>query len=746
VSTGRRPEDGAAGAATLTDDAEGVDGEEQGDAAGSEAGHRKDVERRVEDLTRRVKQMADESTLAVGKAARVADELETLKSQTNENIENMQVAFDDNAEILESIQKDVDELKGKLGEDTAEQLGKLKSELESRIAALERTRDAVSADVKILKSDGENIRKQLQASQGQAEHKLPELEQKLESGLAAAESKAEKIRQELKTLLDGVKSRADEAAEKGKSLPEAVKKTEELELKFLELDEERVAATRRSQEADQRIADLSRRFEELSGRIDNELDQAKGAYKDVEKALASASGAIQKTEEASRGVELLQEKLRGAEGEVAGLLDRLKESALQSEANRERVNLAFKLVEDIEDKIRRIIAPVDDVLGEIEEFEHVQTDGDLGFELNDLLQVMIKHNASDLHIKVGAPPTVRLDGELIPVGNQVLTENDCKRLVFNAITKSQRRRLLERKELDFAYAIPAARFRINVFLQRGSVSAAFRMLRTEMPTIEELGLPQSLKRLASYNNGLILVTGPAGAGKSTTLASIIDYINTNKKMHVITVEDPIEFVHKDKLSIITQREVGADTTSFGDALKQALRQDPNVILIGEMRDPETIMTAVIAAETGHLVLSTLHTPNTVQAIDRIIDSFTGDQQRQFRMLLANTLRGIVSQRLLSRSDEQGRVPAVEVLVSTPTIASLILEGKTNEIYPYMQQGASEGMQTFTQSLTRLFEQGMITKEEAMYHADQPTEFRLGVEGHSTGSSSYAEGDTLMNWL
>jgi twitching motility protein PilT len=227
---------------------------------------------------------------------------------------------------------------------------------------------------------------------------------------------------------------------------------------------------------------------------------------------------------------------------------------------------------------------------------------------------------------------------------------------------------------------------------------------------------------------------------------MVDYINTNRKMHVITVEDPIEFYHKDKLSLITQREVGTDTSSFADALRQALRQDPNVIMVGEMRDPETIMTAVVAAETGHLVLSTLHTPNTVQAVDRIIDTFSGELQRQFRLLLSNSLKGVVSQRLLTRADEKGRVPATEVMVVTPTISSLILEGKTEEIYPYLQQGASDGMQTFTQSLLRLYEAGLINKEEALFHADQPTEFRLGSEGHSTATASTMADDTLMNWL
>ncbi len=704
VST--RTEDGSVPTTSISDD----DTDAGSDGATDTATTRLvDFEKRFEDVNRRLKQISDESARAIGKAVQVSDQLETLK---NETLENMQVAFDENAEVLESIEKDVTDMKDKLGDD-------LKAELEGRIAAIERSRDTISADVKILKSDAETLKRSLAA---QIEQRMPEIDHKIAAGLEQAQAHANEV-----------------VAKTGGRL-------DELEVKFAELDEERGALAKRDAALEGRLKKVTDDLGALSTRVSTELDKAAKAWQEVEKALQSANGAVQRSEEATKRIDALHEKLSQAEAHVDEVTARLQDTTSQLDAGRDRVSLALKIAEDVEDKIHRLVAPVDDALAQMEEFEAVHTEGELGFELNDLLQVMIKHNASDLHLKVGAPPTVRLDGELIPVGNQVLTENDCKRLVFGSLNKTQRRRLLEKRELDFAYSIPSARFRINAFLTRGTVSAAFRMQRQEMPTMEELGLPAALKKLASYNNGLILVTGPAGAGKSTTLSALVDYINTQKKMHIVTVEDPIEFVHRDKLSIITQREVGTDTTSFQEALKQALRQDPNVIMIGEMRDPETIMTAVIAAETGHLVLSSMHTPNTIQAIDRIIDVFSGEQQRQFRMLLANTLRGVVSQRLLTRSDEQGRVPAMEVLVVTPTISSLILEGKTNEIYPYIQQGASEGMQTFTSSLTRLFEAGLITKEEAMYHADQPTEFRLTVEGHSSGSASYSEGDTLMNWL
>lgn len=476
--------------------------------------------------------------------------------------------------------------------------------------------------------------------------------------------------------------------------------------------------------------------------LGDELAAVRQEVADLKASVGDAQGLGQRAREAMESVGALEERLKS----LQSMGSKAEEAALQVTTQLERIEMAMRLVEQIDDRVRRVGASLDGGVYEPEFEVEPSPDAELGFELADLLQVMIKHQASDLHLKVGTPPTVRLDGELIPVGNQVLSAEDCRHLVSSAMNRGQRRMLATRKEVDFAYAIPGARFRVNAFMERGNLSAAFRMLRTEMPTIEDLGLPAVLKKLSGLNNGLILVTGPAGSGKSTTLAAMIDYINTHRKSHVITIEDPIEFFHKDKLSIVTQREVGTDTGSFAEALRQALRQDPNVIMVGEMRDPETIMTAVVAAETGHLVFSTLHTPNTVQAVDRIIDTFSGETQRQFRLLLSNSLRGVVSQRLLTRADEKGRVPATEVMVVTSTIASLILEGNTQEIYPYLQQGASEGMQTFTQSLLRLYEAGLISKEEALFHADQPTEFRLGVEGHSTSSASNLAEDTLMNWL
>lgn len=370
---------------------------------------------------------------------------------------------------------------------------------------------------------------------------------------------------------------------------------------------------------------------------------------------------------------------------------------------------------------------------------------ELQFTLDDLLRVVINYNASDLHIKANAPPTVRLNGELVPIGDRPLTEQESLYLVMSSIPKEKRAKLNTIREIDAAYVSRGVRFRLNAFLERGRVSAAFRMVSTQIPNFEALGLPPVLARLSNMYNGLVLVTGPAGSGKSTTLAAVVDWINRNRRAHVVTIEDPIEYYHNDIHSFVSQREVGTDTQSFAEALRQALRQDPNVIMVGEMRDTETILTAVTAAETGHLVLSTLHTPNTVQSIDRILDTFSGDQQKQIRMLLSSCLRGVVSQKLLQRVDGKGRVPAVEVLVCTSTVQSLILEGNTKEIYPYIQQGGSEGMQTFTHALTRLLEQGLVTREEAAFHAEQSTEFRL-ANRHSEPKAGTTPSGSYLSWL
>jgi len=358
-------------------------------------------------------------------------------------------------------------------------------------------------------------------------------------------------------------------------------------------------------------------------------------------------------------------------------------------------------------------------------------------ELNDILAMAIKANASDVHLKVGLPPVYRIDGKLRPLPKaERLTPEVIRKMAYAMMSNLQREKFDRTNELDLAYGIAGlGRFRVNMFTQRGSISMILRTIPFNVQTLEELQLPQIIKKLTQEQRGLILVTGTTGSGKSTTLASMIDCINSNRTAHVITIEDPIEFLHRDKKSIINQREVGVDTDSFANALKSALRQDPDVILVGEMRDFETIETALTAAETGHLVLSTLHTVDAQESINRIVSVFPPFQQRQIRAQLSSILKGVISQRLVPCTDGKGRVPAVEVMVSTARVRELIDDKeKTKMLRDTIQQGFdSYGMQTFDQSLMGLLGKNLITYDEALRQSSNPDDFRLKFSGVSSTS-------------
>jgi twitching motility protein PilT len=364
--------------------------------------------------------------------------------------------------------------------------------------------------------------------------------------------------------------------------------------------------------------------------------------------------------------------------------------------------------------------------------------------LNDLLKLTFERKASDLHLKVGVPPILRIDGRLTPVENEKrLMSEDTITMANSIMNSNQKARFNEKSELDMAYAVPGlGRFRVNVFKQRGSVGMVFRMVPAKILNFEELLLPPVLMKVAQEQRGLILVTGTTGSGKSTTLAAMIDYINTSRTSNIVTIEDPIEFLHRDKKSIVNQREIGADTQSFGEALRSALRQDPDVILVGEMRDFETISTALTAAETGHLVLSTLHTVDTTETINRIITVFPPYQQKQVRMQLASVIKGIVSQRLVARADGRGRVPAVEIMLGTLSVReSIIDEQKTRNIPGIISAGMVHyGMQTFDQSLLGLYKKNLITYEEALMTASNPDDFALKVKGIQSTSDLTMEED------
>ncbi len=343
--------------------------------------------------------------------------------------------------------------------------------------------------------------------------------------------------------------------------------------------------------------------------------------------------------------------------------------------------------------------------------------------IDDLLRLMIERGGSDLHITVGSPPGIRQRGELMPVENtRPLTPKDTMTMILSLLSEEQRKRFETELELDFAYSIPGvSRFRSNVFQQRNSMGAVFRVIPIKIPTIDELLLPKVCKYLAERPRGLVLITGPTGSGKSTTLAAMINHINENRALHIITLEDPIEFMHKNKKAYVNQREIGEDTHSFAAALKRVLRQDPDVILVGEMRDLETIAAAITAAETGHLVLATLHTTGGPATVDRIIDVFPPHQQQQVRMQLSGTLEGVLSQVLLRSTDGRSRVMAMEIMLGIPAISNLIREGKTHQMSTIIQGGASLGMQTLDQHLKSLLQGGKITFEEAMSKAMAPRE-------------------------
>lgn len=338
-------------------------------------------------------------------------------------------------------------------------------------------------------------------------------------------------------------------------------------------------------------------------------------------------------------------------------------------------------------------------------------------DINELLEEVLVRGASDLHITVGAPPVMRINGVLQRLEEYPrLTANDTREMVYSILTARQREMLETNLEYDLSYSVPgSARFRVNAYFQRNSIGAAFRIIPYRIKTLEELNLPPVLKDFCMLPRGFILVTGPTGQGKSTTLASMINIINETRNLHIITVEDPIEFLHVHKKCIVNQREVGSDTHSFANALKYVLRQDPDVILVGEMRDLETISTALTAAETGHLVFATLHTQDAPQTIDRIIDVFPTYQQQQVRMQLAGTIQAIVTQQLLPTKDGKGRVPAVEIMVATSAIRNLIREAKTHQIYSAMQAGGQYHMQTMDQSIAALYKKGIISYEVAVAH-------------------------------
>ena len=346
------------------------------------------------------------------------------------------------------------------------------------------------------------------------------------------------------------------------------------------------------------------------------------------------------------------------------------------------------------------------------------------YSLDDLLRTAVQRKASDLHVTAELPPQMRIDGRLRSLDFEPLSPVECQRLIFGILTDRQIAEFESRLELDLSYGVSGlGRFRVNVYRQRGSIGAALRVIASSIPSFEELRLPKILRDFANHTSGLILVTGPTGCGKSTSLAAMIDHINHTREGHIVTLEDPIEYLHKHARCMVNQREVGADTRDFASALRSVLREDPDVVLVGEMRDLETIATTLTIAETGHLVLGTLHTRNAPQSIDRIVDVFPPHQQEQIRVQLAGTVEAIVAQQLLPAYGRPGRVPAVEIMVATAGVRNLVREAKTHQIYSLIETGAEEGMQTMDRDLARLVQSGQVSLEEAQTRAVDADSFR-----------------------
>jgi len=354
--------------------------------------------------------------------------------------------------------------------------------------------------------------------------------------------------------------------------------------------------------------------------------------------------------------------------------------------------------------------------------------------IDDLLRMVVQRDASDLHLRAGEPPILRIHGDLKRTDLPRLTAEDVKNLLYAILNEERRQRFERDKELDLSYEVPGlARFRVNMFWQQRCVGAALRLIPFRIRTIDELLMPPAVKDLCMRPRGLLLVTGPTGSGKSTSLAAMIDRINTHKRCHIMTIEDPIEYMHHDKLSIINQRELGVDTHSFADALRHVMRQNPDVILVGEMRDLETIHLAITAAETGHLVMSTVHTQDAPQTIDRIVDVFPPEQQQQIRMQLSVVLLGVLSQTLLPNAQGTGRVAAFELMVATPSVRNLIREGKTHQLYMDIQTGAEFGMQTLDSCLLNLVRKGLVDFEDAIAKSSNPRDFEQRAQRMMAGA-------------
>lgn len=703
------------------------------------------------------------------RVARIESDMEDIENVPREmfklqgRFERLSKDFDEiaegaSAEDLEQVQKALDEL--------GERFKTVEENLNSKSTEISASEEKLSGEISELSAAQTAVKDSVASLDASVNERLDALKKEISS----APEFAKKDDLENFKLEQGIASEALE--ERVKSDIEAIKNEVQVDVKdSLKSLEDKVDTKVKETETgisgvDEALKELRGRFEALCESLngaDNVADKLKATDEALdnlkvridafaprfEEAIAKAEDSRNKVEEHIKAIDMAMRLVEQLDARVS---DIGKNAEAVSAAAANAIEAAPKIAASVQAAVgsAAVSAPAaaPAPAEAVEDVPIPAVSESLGYELGDILQVVINHGASDLHLQAGTTPTVRLNGDLIPVGETKLAKDDTKALVFPAMTREQRVAVSKGKEVSFVHnTAEGIRFIVNAFLERGNLSANFHMLRTEVLPFEVLGLPPVLKKLALFQSGLLVFTGPTGCGKSATVASIVDFINNNRKCHIVTVEEPIEYYHSNINSLITQREVGTDTASFKDGISMAMRQDPDVLVISDVKDSEILMSAATAAEKGYLVLCVMNAPDTVQAVRRMVSMFSGENQRQFKLLLTAGLRGVISQKLLNRADDKGRVPAVEVLIGTADVASMIMVDDFEGISAYLQQGGIEGMQSFSQSVEALYSQGLIAKEDDFREDVEVVEQEFIHEPEDHGNANAVSiDDPLIEWL
>ena len=711
-----------------------------------------------------------------GRIARLESELEDYSLLGDAN----------NREILklgsrfEKLSKDFDEIaEGASAEDLEEVQNSL-NEIGERFKAVEEGLESKSAELTTaVESNKQELTTSLESFNLEVSNKIENLD-------ASMVSRMEDLRTEIKQSSEAQQGEFANFKADQESFNKGTEEKIQVGLTSIQEDLDKFKAEVK-EEQEKQVKTLESITDDKLVKAEESLQLLRLEFEELKDSLEGADSAAERLKTTSAGVDALKERLDDYAPKFDEAIARAQEAQAEVDKHVSAINMTMRLVEQLDERVKdigknaevvaampkvsadssgvaatQVVAPVAPVVQVVappvaqeDDVPIPPVSDSLGYELDDILQVVISHGASDLHLQVGNTPTVRLNGDLVPVGDTELASEDTKALVYPAMNRQQRISVNKGQEVSFAHVTAdGVRFIVNAFLERGNLSANFHMLRTEILPFEALGLPPIVKKLSLFQSGLVLLTGPVGSGKSTTMASMIDYINNNRKCHIVTIEDPIEYFHKKVNSFITQREVETDTKSFKDAINTAMRQDPDVLVVSDIKDADTLMAVVTAAEKGYLVIAAMNVPDTVQAIRRMILTFSGESQRQFSLLLAGALRGIISQKLINRADDKGRIPAVEVLVCTDTAASMIMDGNFEGLSAYLQQGGVEGMQSFAQSVSALYSQGLVVKEEGedfvrdFGRSEAVQDFQVN-DSHvdSVSGADFDDGnDTIMNWL